>query len=221
MERVLTQEERIKRAEEIYLRRRAKNEYKPEYKTTNLRSKENNISKNKIIKRVVLQIIICLLLYCIFYLIYDTNFSFSEVTINKIESILNYDINFEFIYKNINNFIMSILPKDEVKENTEENINNEEINKETEESIEIETNEEINTINEEIIEKFEQGTNEEILVSKKQIADSEQEDIKDKYKLIVPLKGGYVSSKFGIRVPTSSIVSTNHKGIDIAASIRN
>lgn len=36
------------------------------------------------------------------------------------------------------------------------------------------------------------------------------------YSIIKPVNGGYVSSEFGERESTSEIVSTNHKGIDIA-----
>ena len=39
---------------------------------------------------------------------------------------------------------------------------------------------------------------------------------KEENKLILPVSGGYVSSEFGARESTSEIVSTNHKGIDIA-----
>ena len=42
------------------------------------------------------------------------------------------------------------------------------------------------------------------------------EEQKEENKLILPVSGGYVSSEFGARESTSEIVSTNHKGIDIA-----
>lgn len=46
-------------------------------------------------------------------------------------------------------------------------------------------------------------------------------DLKQQYSLIKPLSGGHISSEFGERESTSKIVSTNHKGIDIAVTERN
>lgn len=115
MERVLTQEERIRRAEEIYLRRKnTRPQYRDTRETINARQ-EPKIKSIKLFKKMALQIVICLLLYCIFYLIYDTNYSFSNTTISKTQEILNYDINFDEIYKyvigNIKDFISKIKAK--------------------------------------------------------------------------------------------------------------
>lgn len=117
MERVLTQEERIRRAEEIYLRR--KNLQQPEYKIQNREVSTNRsepIKSVKLFKRIFLQIVICLLLYCIFYLIYDTNFSFSNATITKTAEILNHDINIEEMYKSATAYFNSLIHSDEEKE---------------------------------------------------------------------------------------------------------
>ena len=126
MERILTQEERIRRAEEIYLRKR--NLQQTQYRVNN-REETNKIRTGKSIrlfKRIGLQIIICLLLYCIFYLIYDTNFSFSNATITKTQEILSYDINIEEMYKSASTYINSLLHNteqdtQEIKENIENN----------------------------------------------------------------------------------------------------
>lgn len=126
MERTLTQEERIRRAEEIYLRRRNS---KPQYRETreNSRSKTVPTVKNiKLFKKMALQMIICLLLYCVFYLIYDANYSFSDTTINKTQEVLNYDINFDEIYKYISEKVMSFIniKDDKVEENKQEDTEN-------------------------------------------------------------------------------------------------
>ena len=58
MERVLTTEERIRRAEEIYRN-------KGNIRKT--KTKEHSKLKNRIIKKVIIQILVCLSIYCIFY----------------------------------------------------------------------------------------------------------------------------------------------------------
>lgn len=124
MERALTQEERIRRAEEIYLRRR---NVRPQYRETRetIRRKQvPTIKSIKLFKKMGLQIVICLLLYCIFYLIYDTNYSFSDATVSKTEEILNYDINFNGIYNYFSERIMSFINKnDDTIENNEQSNN--------------------------------------------------------------------------------------------------
>lgn len=124
MERALTQEERIRRAEEIYLRRRnARPQYRETRETTR-RKQVPTIKSIKLFKKMGLQIVICLLLYCIFYLIYDTNYSFSDVTVSKTEEILNYDINFNGIYNYFSERIMSFINKnDDTIENNEQSNN--------------------------------------------------------------------------------------------------
>ena len=136
MERTLTQEDRIRRAQEIYLRRRNSRENVIERRNISrdtVAKEYPTIKGLKMFKRIALQIVICLLLYCIFYLIYDTNYSFSEATINKTEEILNYDINFETMYKYINDKVMGVF-------NTQINSNNENEEKNNNENQEEQTN---------------------------------------------------------------------------------
>lgn len=219
MERVLTQEERIRRAEEIYMRRR---NTVPQYRETRetVNNRKEPIGKNlRLFKRMALQIVVCLLLYCIFYLIYDTNYSFSDATISKTQDILNYDINFEEIYKYINGNIMVIINKNIDKEennnnNIEENNdnvanNNEEKNSEQTNHNDIPSNE----IPENIVKQ------EEVPKQVEQTSATEF-DLKSMYSLVIPVNGGHVSSEFGVRESTSEVVSTNHKGIDIAVAER-
>ena len=88
MERIISVEEKVRRAEEIYARR--KNNYIPKERIENtVRGKEK---KNfKLLKKIIIQILICALIYCIFYLIKNTNYLFSETTLNKIDEVLSYD----------------------------------------------------------------------------------------------------------------------------------
>ena len=213
MERVLTQEDRIRRAEEIYLKRRS---VRPQYRETREIASSKHIPTGKSIKlfkRMILQIVICLLLYCIFYLIYDTNYAFSDTTISTTQEILNYDISFNEIYNYLNEKIMSFINKEE--SSTEENKNEENIDEQSISSEE-ETNE-VNSTND--ITNEEQNGQEEIIDEVRQTSAVEP-DLKQLYHLTLPVTGGYVSSEFGERESTSEIVSTDHKGIDIAVAER-
>lgn len=215
MERTLTQEDRIRRAQEIYLRRRNSRENVIEHRNISRETvtKEYPTIKGlKMFKRIALQIVICLLLYCIFYLIYDTNYSFSEATINKTEEILNYDINFETIYKYINDKMINLF-------NIQGNDNNEKVEQTNSENQKEQINGEESKIIEEKQQEMAQSIETENKGSeiKEEIKNEENnQEQKEENKLILPVSGGYVSSEFGARESTSEIVSTNHKGIDIA-----
>lgn len=204
MERTLTSEEKIKRAEEIYLRR--KNGYTSRNVATVNVSEQKNYG---LFKKMILQIAICLLIYFIFYLIQNSNYVFSEDVINKTKEILSYDINFSEIYnffmQGMDNVNQGILPT-----NNEENTINNEINA-------IEGNNAIggaeleNVVMENII------ANEEKEEPKKEVVITDDEYIKDTFSPIKPVEG-IVSSEFGIRDVNNPIVSKNHTGIDIAAN---
>ena len=223
MERILTQEERIRRAEEIYLKRRSIQS--PQFDKVEKRELTNNKVETKSIglfKKIGLQIIICLLLYCIFYLIYDTNFSFSKITISKIREVLDYDVNIEELYKNANAYIKGLLhnninvEEDIPIEKTESNVEiNEEMNKE--EQIKKDGAEEKLQVNTEQL--IQEDITQENAIQTEEIS-VEEVDLKQIYSLIKPVNGGYISSEFGERESTSEIVSTNHKGIDIAIEKR-
>ena len=65
MERTMTQEERIRRAEEIYSRRKRAN---------GVRVSTSNVNKNEkvkisLFKKMLIQIAICIIIYVIFYVI--------------------------------------------------------------------------------------------------------------------------------------------------------
>lgn len=192
MERILTQEERIRRAEEIYLRRR--NLQLPQYKIQNREVKLDTtepIKSFKLFKRIALQIIICLLLYCIFYLIYDTNFSFSDITISKTEEILNYDINIEEMYKNINTYINGWIHSDEIEEsdnvdNGQEQAqdNNDDTNNQEQQVTEPQNQENTEPATPETEEPVEKGE----ITPETQPTSTEEVSLKDLYSLIVPLQ---------------------------------
>lgn len=123
MERTMSVEDKIRRAEEIYNRRREN-----EYKVTNTRvSVDNNRDKsnqniNQRLKKMIVQIIVCMIIYLIFHYVINNNYVFSEDFKNKCEEILSYDISFSEMYKKASEVITSIEQKyQETVENAEEN----------------------------------------------------------------------------------------------------
>lgn len=210
MERVISQDERIRRAQEIYERRQSLRE-RTKRATVNVSEPKNF----KLFKRLALQIIICMLIYFIFYLVNTTNYSFSESALEKTEELISHDVDFINIYNSsitaINEYISSlnIVVTNEITEENEveEVLENQEVDN-TEEQAEDKANNNEVSVNdmEEIIEQ----------TDVKDVELSETDRIKQNYSFILPVSG-YVTSEFGERESTSSIVSTYHKGIDIGA----
>ena len=95
MERTMSPEERIRRAEEIYYSRRNQNLDRSSIRISN----DDNTGPNfVIIKKMILQIIICVVIYSIFYMIQNTEYIFSADVINITKEILSYDINIQNLY---------------------------------------------------------------------------------------------------------------------------
>lgn len=207
MDKSITQEERIKRAEEIYKRR--KKEKSGEVRVASS-SVNNGKTKLTLFKKITLQLAICSVIYIIFYLIKNTNYIFSEDVIQKTKELLSYDINFDTVYSSISTFIEENKDKfnflDKIvnaNEETEEE-NAETTNQEEEEN---ETNGGVGgaEADEEKEETEEEKTQMEI----------DAKYIKENYSMIVPVSGT-VTSTYGEREATE-IVSSYHYGIDIGA----
>ncbi len=221
MERTLSPEEKIKRAEEIYSRRRGG------YTSRNIATVNVSNEKNYgLLKKMILQIAICLVIYFIFYLIQNSNYVFSQDIINKTKEILSYDINIEEIFNNIINGINSF-SNELVLDGTNNTINSEENN-----TVNIETQNAIGgaklaSITAEDIallqnSKAEEQSKENISGQNNNGEDKKLEELTDEeyvktFNLIKPIEG-IVSSEFGIRSVDNPIVSKDHKGIDIAAN---
>lgn len=100
MERIMTAEERIRRAEEIYYKRRNQGGIR-------VSTNSMNISENRKIslgKKMGIQIMVCLIIYSIFWLIKDKDNVFSTNFINETRNILNYDINLPKIYNDVQEY---------------------------------------------------------------------------------------------------------------------
>lgn len=218
MERVLSPEERIRRAEEIYNRRRTENRVRVSTSRVNVKKEP----KLTLYKKLILQILICFVLYFIFYLIKNSNYIFSEDFISKTREFLSYDINFENAYNSVveyyNNHIKSFFVVEDKKENEEQNIITNEVQENTQTSNEIQEGGigggEDETL-QESENKVEQTSNEPVVQLSQMELDAKE--IKEKYSMVLPLTGYTTTSRYGPRTPTD-IVSADHKGIDIGAN---
>lgn len=242
MERTLSQEERIRRAEEIYQRRRLAN--------SGVRVSSNSVNVNKVkltlLKKMLLQLAICAVIYIIFYLIKNTNYIFSEDVLQKTKELLSYDINIQNVYTQINTFIENNKDKFIFNDNTNEmainEVNQDENqNNRVDETNQIEKNDMEQQNNENAVNEIYQEqnlienqiTNQQIggiggaktnetveVVSTKTVKKTQMEIdaeyIKKNYKFKIPLKGT-ITSRYGKREETD-IISGNHQGIDIGAN---
>lgn len=210
MERTLSPEERIRRAEEIYYKRKMQN--------TNSKSARVNVSNKKdfgMFKKMILQIAICIVIYSIYYMIQNTNYIFSEDVIRKTNEILSYDINIKGLYEQtmqyLNQFtsdVKDVIPRPEDENEANHNDNNE--NKEDS------NNEEESKTQEENIggANVEEGKEQNVNLSQ---MEQDAKYILENKSLVIPLKGT-ITSRYGPRNPETPTVPKNHTGIDIAVN---
>lgn len=197
MERVMTVEEKIRRAEEIYERRK-QGEVRPVAKVT-----VNDKKDIKLLKKMVIQILICIAIYFVFYIIENNQYVFSEDFIHKANEILSYDTNFIELYDKIKNSVLNVIGKEQEigsDSNLQEESNVEAIGgaEEIEEEQPIQS-EEQNTQN----------------LSQEEL---DIQNIKNTTNFIKPVEG-VISSKFGQRDTASEGIPKNHTGIDIATNL--
>ena len=218
MERVLSQEERIRRAEQIVeLRRNARDTYRNDNFYARRKENgeiENSQKKNFVIRSMIKQICICLIIYTIFFVIKNQNFIFSEQFISKTKEILSYDVNFMEVYNNGVTFLQEKYNSE--YEEREKTKNGEEENKETTKNEEEKTE---NKDEKENVKSEDKNGEKKDNEEKKETSQAEKDlkYIKDKYSLVKPVSGT-ISSNFGHREDTNPIVTEEHKGIDIATN---
>ncbi len=199
MERVMTVEEKIRRAEEIYQKRR-QGEARPVAKVT-----VNDKKDIKLLKKMVIQILICVAIYLIVLTIQNSQSVFSEDFINKANEILSYDTNFVELYEMVKKQMMLWIKQEENKEEQPQEM--------TEPPAENETNLEAN--NEAI-----GGAEEPQEMPIESLSEEEQriQNIKNTTSFIKPIEG-IISSQYGQRDSTTESVPKNHTGTDIAANL--
>ena len=223
MERIASDEEKIRRAIEIS-QRRNQNYNNRETARVNVSDKK----QYKLFKKMILQIIICLLIYIIFYLISTTNYVFSEELMNGTSNILSYDINLQKVYIECEKFFANIF---NVKNDNEmdtsaatsitNNITNQ-IKNNIDENIEssnlVENVVAIDVKEENVSSRKEESEEQKIKKNEKTAMEKDAEEVKKICKFQKPLRGT-ITSEFGAREATIEGMTTDHKGIDIAANL--
>lgn len=221
MERTMSVEDKIKRAEEIYAKRQEGTQRKTATVSLN---NDDNKKDIKLLKKMVIQIILSLLIYGIIYIIQNNNYIFSEEFLKKADEILSYDMNFSQIYQDIKSNIEKETLN--IKNNLQKNDNQQgitnlenNIQNETEQGAigganEQETNTtDVNSNQNNPEENNSQESTQELSQEEKDI-----NNIKATTTFIKPIEGT-ISSKYGQREPTTATVPKNHTGVDIATNM--
>lgn len=243
MEKSISQEERIRRAEEIYSRRRYNNRYGESlYRSGETRNRyqpqETRKIKGKMINKMIIQMIVCVIIYTCIYMLQYSNYLFSKDMVEKTKEVLSYDISIENLYNKSNEFFSNLQKKFNWGVNNEQNDNvnveaqdqnTEETNIENSNAESSETNNE-NVDNSEISQNdasTEVTNNDTTQLAVGGVDETQQEEeksqeeqdieyVKQNVSIIWPIKG-VITSRFGNRTPTE-IVTANHKGLDIAGN---
>ena len=248
MEKSISQEERIRRAEEIYSRRRYNNRYGESlYRSGETRNRyqpqETRKIKGKMINKMIIQMIVCVIIYTCIYMLQYSNYLFSKDMVDKTKEVLSYDISIENLYNKSNEFFLNLQKKINWGVNNEQNDN---VNEEAQDQNTEETN--IENSNAESSENTSEANNENVDNSEisqndastevtnndtTQLAvggadETQQEEEKSQEEQdieyvkqnvsIIWPIKGVITSRFGNRTPTE-IVTANHKGLDIAGNI--
>ena len=118
MERVMTVEERIRRAEEIYERRK-RNEGLTVVHNEKSQKEKNDKKDVKLLKKMIIQLIVCICIYFVIYTIQNNQYIFSEDFINKVNEIISYDIDFPQVYEDAKNYLIGVFSSQRENENQE------------------------------------------------------------------------------------------------------
>ena len=202
MEKVMSVEERIRRAEDIYNKRNG-------IYTRSSENKKNTHKKKKSVKKLLIQFIVCILIYVIFYTVTNREYVFSEEFRKSVSLFFSEKANISLLYKkskkNILNFlndediindsekINSIEEKGKTEENKKEEMKSEEIQNEEQKTENEQTNktdkEDRNDENiggaTEKTENISKNNNEKL--TEQQIMEKEAKEIKKSISFIRPL----------------------------------
>lgn len=196
MEKILSPEEKIRRAEDIYYRRK--------FQSLNKQTARVNVEKknNNLLKKFVIQFMVCLSIYLLWQGLKSSNYPlFSDIS-NKIQYVLGYDIDFGKIYSDIKE-----------KDNEQKDIENIEVETAIETMAHVqEENEKLEAVDS--ISTIEEMPEEASSISQ---MNEDAEYIKSNISIIKPLTGT-ITSRFGLRESDNPKVAGFHTGIDIAVN---
>ena len=200
MERTMSVEEKIRRAEQIYERRKQGSD--KQIATVSVNNEKKDI---RLLKKMIVQILIFISIYLVIYFINNSEYVFSKDFINKINEILSYDVNFMDLYNTIKDQYNKIIV----------NNNEQEQPKQTKEQEENTTQDGIGGAVEDL-----QNTSDVKEETTKELSQSEQDiiNVKNTTTFIKPIEG-IISSKYGQRDTATGRVPKNHTGTDIAANL--
>ena len=248
MEKSISQDERIRREEEIYSRRRYNNRYGESlYRSGETRNRyqpqETRKIKGKMINKMIIQMIVCVIIYTCIYMLQYSNYLFSKDMVDKTKEVLSYDISIENLYNKSNEFFLNLQKKFNWGVNNEQNDN---VNEEAQDQNTEETN--IENSNAESSENTSEANNEnadnseisqndastevtnndttQLAVGGADETQQEEEKSQEEQDIeyvkqnvsIIWPIKGVITSRFGNRTPTE-IVTANHKGLDIAGNM--
>lgn len=226
MERTLSQEERIRRAEEIYYRRKLNNN-NVRMPSSQVRDKTEK-RQFSLYRKMAIQILLCVLIYLVFSLIKEANYLFSENVINKTKEFLSHDINFEVISSSVNEFWQNNKDKLNIITNNEqtntETVNSELNNEESEKNTNVQNIENTESNNEQTNNETtgiggasSKEDNKVDEKTKKSQMEIDAEYIKKNFEMQLPVKAK-VTSGYGKR-EADKIVSADHYGIDLGVVV--
>ena len=200
MERTMSVEEKIRRAEQIYERRKQGSD--KQITTVSVNNEKKDI---RLLKKMIVQILICISIYLVIYFINNSEYVFSKDFINKINEILSYDVNFMDLYNTIKDQYNKIIVNNNEQEQPEQT-----------------KEQEVNTTQDGIGGAVEdlQNTSDVKEETTKELSQSEQDiiNVKNTTTFIKPIEG-IISSKYGQRDTATGRVPKNHTGTDIAANL--
>lgn len=204
MERIISEQDRIRRAEEIAGRRKG---------TISARNINVTNTKKKmpLLTKIFIQTVVSMCIFGMAYFLVQNN----NPIIDNIRPVLEVDINLEQIYSELNNNFKSVTDwYNGFIDNTDENMQGQNENTNNESSIAVNEENTENSIVENANETVGVGGSDENIT----LSQDEQDIayIKENTSIIVPVQGT-VTSGYGPRTPTD-IISANHAGVDIGAN---
>lgn len=203
MEKTMSVEEKIRRAEEIYQRRNG-NTYV--YRSTPQEKKGPSL-----MRRMVKQIILCFMIYGVFYVVTNREYFLSTEFQTKVENLAAQNETVNNVYQSIKGYLQKYFPLQNEEETATPEENQDENAPAQTQTNEISSEENLSNNDENI-----GGSTEEIPEEEKTQEQKDVEDIKNITSFMIPVQGT-ISSTFGLRSPTTKTVPKYHTGLDIAA----